>query len=592
MSVQFNEQQLQAINFYKGACNVVASAGSGKSSVLLERIKTLVHKQGEIQHTILAVTFTSKTAKELKQKLKDMNLDRVNVGTFHAICMRIMIREGVNVRGRLVPEWMAEKWFKEIDPKADKKEILSFISYQKSYMRKPNDEFVYKNSNYSEMDLRTFYQVYEENKKKENLYDFDDYLLITLDILKKSKGKYAFEFVLVDEHQDSNLVQNLMLQELCLSGNIFAVGDGKQSIYSFRGGNVEYFMNFEQYWNNPTVINLFMNYRSTNNIVEFSNRFIRPYFKHYEHYVDAKANNKQDGIIKLITTTGEAEEAIKVVDNIENKLNKGDNPEQIAVLYRLNSQSMYIENELRRRGIDYEIANDSSFFKRKEVSAIINILKLISNPHDDMAFEQIFRFRAYPLKFFSNKAFNDIRRYSGKHNISLFEALCDIDFGKEWMNNNAGEFETIIYRLRLQNDKGVRLTDIVDNIIKSFDIRNYIEEKYTNSEESDERLKSLEVLKSFVKSNNLEQFLSFIHNEINTKKGKKNVIKLMTVHASKGLEWDNVLLVGIQDGIFPHELSIESEEARLFYVAVTRSKENLYLYQVGDNKFIRQYFGK
>lgn len=587
----YNEQQLQAINFYKGACGVVASAGSGKSTVLVERIKTLVEKHKVDEEDILAISFTNKTAKELEAKLSKKGLNFVNVGTFHAVCLRIMLKEGVDVRGKLVPEWKAENWFKTIDKKPDMQDILGFIGYQKNYMRKPEDQFVYKDSNYDEETLRQFYRVYESNKKYEGLYDFDDYMLLTLDILRKNKGKYTWEFVLVDEHQDSNLIQQELLKEICTSGNMFVVGDAKQAIYGFRAGNLEYFMNFEEYWKGATIINMFMNYRSTNNVVEMSNNFIRPYFKGYAHYVDSKSFNENDGEIELLTFDNDVSEAIEVVERIDKMIKSGTDPDDIAVLYRLNAQSMYIETELKNKGIEYDITNNSSFFKRREVDAIINYLRLIHNPHDDGAMENIFKFRANPLKFFSNALFDSVRRNSGANNISLYESLITYNFEKPWQNNSASNFEKSINRLRLQHDKGVSVSVLIDNIVKLFDIEDNIQEKYSNQEEVDERIKSIAILKSFVKNNNLEQFITYVYSTNTKKKSRKNAVKLMTIHASKGLEWDNVFLVGVSDGVFPHELSEVDEEARLFYVGATRARKNFYVSQIGkDNKFIKGYF--
>lgn len=590
---KFNEQQLQAINFHKGACGVVASAGAGKTSVLLNRIKNLVDVHNEHQSDILAISFTSKTSAELKAKLEAMRLERVNVGTFHAICLRIMMKEGLNVRGKLVQEWKAENWFKEIDKKPYMEDILGFISYQKSYMRGVDDEFASKDSNYTEEELRAFYRIYESNKEAEGLYDFDDYLLICLDILQKNKGKYTFEFVLVDEHQDSNLIQNMILKEICQSGNIFAVGDPRQSIYSFRAGNLEYFMNFNKYWDNPTIINLFVNYRSTNNIVNNSNRFIAPYFKDYEHYVDTQAHNKSDGVITTKSFNDDAEEAVAIAEQIQEMIDSGKPLNDIAILYRLNSQSVFVENELKRRNIDYDVSNNGSFFKRREIAGIASYLRLIANPHDESAMEAIFRFRCHPLKFFSNKTIEKIRVYSGQSNLSMYEALVTMNHDKAWEGKSAMEFENNINKLRLQFDKGVNIKTLITNIYKTFKIEEYIIDKYNTEDEVKERIKSVETLKSFVMTDNLDEFISYIYSATEKKKAKKNAVKLMSIHASKGLEWEDVFVIGVEDMILPHERCNLAEEARLFYVAVTRSISNLYLSEIGKgNKFIVDYLKK
>lgn len=805
--MKLNKQQQEAVDHYEGACTVVASAGSGKSTVLVERIRNLVHNHSEVQTGILAITFTSKTAKELKTRLESRGLSRVNVGTFHAICMRILLREGVDVRGKLVPFYKADNWFKELDERPNTEEILSFIGYQKSYMRAPEDEFAFKDSDYSDEELRKFYRVYEDNKESEGLYDFDDYLLIALELLEKNKGKYEFNHVLVDEHQDTNLVQNLILQEVTKGNNIFAVGDPRQCfpedtpisvpnghrkissiregdivrvasgqgeyvdapvsdvikrdyvgtlielttrsgrvisatpehmiflrgvcttsqsksritftmfgekdtsehrvtvnivndsyidarritgddqdrlldniervangqetdvaiiqraslvkgvsgvyellsidnatvgmsvpalidgeivedeivevneiiydgvvydlnidtyrnymandivvhncIYSFRAGNMKYFMNFEDYWEDPKTINMTTNYRSTSNVVEKSNNMIRPYFEGYEHYRDAVAFDESSGEIELKRYSSVAEEAVKVVDMIEEKISQGVPRNEIAVLYRLNKQSVYIENELKRREIDYDVANNSSFFRRREISAIISFLRLIIDPHDENALEEIFRFRTFPLKFFSNRLFHQIRSYSGVNDLSLFEALTMFNYDRAWQRRNALSFEQSINRLRSQHDRGVPVTRLIDNIVKAFGIEQYIDEKYTDIEDANERKESLDTLKLFVKNNNLEQFVDFIYNATTKKKVRDDAVRLVTAHSAKGLEWDNVFLIGMVDGDFPHERADVEEEARLFYVAVTRPKKNLYISEIGDGSvFVEQYFNK
>lgn len=593
VKTNFNDEQIKAIQFYKGACGVVAGAGSGKTAVLINRIKNLIEVHNVAEKDILAVTFTQNTASEMKKKLKKFGIEEINVGTFHAICRKILLSEGIII-DKTLPEWEIEKCFKGIMQKIDKEDIMSFISYQKSFRRGYADEFVEKESRYLEEDLRRFYREYEELKKSKNAYDFDDQLLLALDILEKNKGKYTYEFVLVDEHQDSNMVQNLLLKELCQSGNFYAVFDAKQSIYAFRGGDPSYAMNFDKEWKDATIINLYKNYRSTNNIVTHSNRFIRPYFDSYSHYVDAEANNKKDGLITLNTYPDKESEGFDVVSKIETLIKDGEKLNDITVLYRLNSNSSFIENELKRKEIPYEIENGSNFFKRKEIKSIIGYLRLLNDIHDDMAFEDIFKTRNYPLTFLSSKVFDDIKSYSGMNDISMYEALVDMSFDKPWQKKAAIDFEKIINKLRLQVDKDISVVSLITNIVKSFKIESALQETYVNEEELQNRLESIDVLKSFVKGNNLETFISYVHNNNTKKKKKKDAVRLMSIHKSKGLEFKHTFLVGIEDGKFPHEKADLNEEARLFYVGVTRSIDNLYLSEIGmepkENQFIREYF--
>jgi DNA helicase-2/ATP-dependent DNA helicase PcrA len=260
------------------------------------------------------------------------------------------------------------------------------------------------------------------------------------------------------------------------------------------------------------------------------------------------------------------------------------------VLYRVNSQSIHIENELKNRKIDYEISGDSSFFKRKEIVGILSFLRLVQNPHDDAAFESVFNLRSYPLQFFSNGVLDSIKRYAGLHNMSLYESLISMNYDKPWQKKNVKIFEDGIEKLRLQKDKHLSVTVLIDNIVRIFQIEDWIESKYTNKVECDDRLKSLGILKSFVKNNNLDQFITYVYSGNTKKKAKKNSVKLMSVHASKGLEFKNVFLIGIEDCKFPHERADLLEEARLFYVAVTRAKESLVISEIGSgNQFVMEY---
>ena len=585
--LEFNKQQLKAINHYEGACAVIAGAGSGKSSVLVHRIKNLIDVHQVKESDILAISFTNNTATDLKKKLSEMGYNRVNIGTFHSICGRILHKNKIDVN-KLIKEWQIEKCFKDIDSKVNVKDVKSFIGYQKNYLRSYNDEFMIKDSKYSEIELRRFYKAYEVFKRKNDLYDLDDWLVKCHSLLNNIKINY--KFVLVDEHQDSNLVQNLILKQLCQSGNIFCVFDFRQAIYTFRGGNPEYCMNFDKEWNNATIINLSINYRSNDNIVDNANRFIKQYYGEYEYYSDSIANNKSNGKINVYSHNSRESESIEMIDIIQDLLQKGENPEEIAILYRLNSHSGSVENELRKRSIPYDISNDSSFFKRKEIVAIISYLRLIHNQHDDEAFENIFGIRNYPVAFFSNELLSNIKTYCGRNNFSLYEGFISYRYDKAWQKTNMNIFKDNITRLKLQYDKGTSINNLINNIKNVFKFDEYLEEKYSDDDDLLERKASVETLKTFIKGNNIEKFMAYIESASNKKKNNIDAIKLMTVHSAKGLEFNHVFIISIEDEKFPHAKSPIKDEARLFYVGVTRPKESLYLSQIGENnRFIREY---
>ena len=595
--MKFNSEQSIAIKHYTGACGVVAGAGSGKTAVLINRIENLVRVYDVPEKDILAISFTNKTATELKKKLKKMNLSNVNVGTFHAVCGRILTQEGYTIK--LIQGWQADNFLKSVDKNVNVDDVKSFISYQKNCKKSYTDTFVHKESEYNENELRAFFKAYETMKTKAGVYDFDDYLTLCLDVLQQNKGKYTFEFILVDEHQDSNLVQNKILQELCQSGNMFCLFDPRQAIYSWRAGNIEYCLNFEKYWSNPTIINLYKNYRSTKNIVDNANKFIKPYFKDYEHYVDSEAHSTSNGDIMINTYLDREIEGVAVVDKIEQLIKDGEKLSEIAVLYRMNMHSSFVENELKRRDIDYEITNDSGFFKLKEVEAILSYLRLLHNPHDDQAFETVFRSRNHPLKFIRNDVLDKARRESGVQGTSTYEAFITMDVDAK-QKRSIVEFEKVFNRLRLRvADKDTNVISLINQVVKTFNIDGGIRDNYSNKDEIKDRLNSIEVLKSFVKGSNLEQFITYVYSNNTKKKSKKNSVKLMSAHSSKGLEWDHTFVIGVEDKYFPHEKAENiSEEANLFYVSISRSKKNLHISQIGKgvsgkgNQFVLEYLGK
>jgi DNA helicase-2/ATP-dependent DNA helicase PcrA len=588
--MQFNKQQQKAIEHFKNPCAVIAGAGSGKTTVIHNRIKYLIENHNVNPKDILVISFTRNTANQLQKKLNKMKYSQVKVGTFNAICQGILRENGVNISKKIL-EWQIENCFKKIDEKADIKDIMSFISYQKNYLKTWSNDFEDKESDYTYEELRMFFKEYESFKNKNGLYDFEDDLIECYKLLSSNKNHhYSYEYVLVDEHQDSNLVQNLLLKEICKSGNIMAVFDYRQAIYTFRGGNPEYCMNFNKDWDNAIIINLDTNYRSSENIVSNANNFIKKYYGDYEYYSDSISNNKNNSNVDINTYSCKQEEGKEIVDEIERLIKDGDKLDDIAVLYRLNSHSSYVENELKQRKIPYYIENDSSFFKRTEINLIMSYLRLVDNPHDNGALDNILKSRNYPFKFFSKVTIENIKENAARKNVSLYESLISLRYSQKWETQNAKIFENNINGLKLQKDKKISIEKIIDNVKVLFKIEEFLDFKYTNIDECKERTESIETLKTFIKGNNLENFITYVYSGNDNKKKEDNCVKLMSIHASKGLEFKNVFIISIEDGKFPHDKSPLLDEARLFYVGVTRPKENLYLSQIGQgNQFIEEY---
>ena len=591
--MDFNKEQLEAINHKDGASIVIAGAGSGKTTVILNRIKNLIHNENVNQKDILVISFTAKSASELGSKLSNNFLNDVKVGTFHAICREILKNEGhTNINCQPDQYKVKTNCFEDVigrKANINLKDIMSFIGFQKNSMVKYNGDFVPKESKYTEYELRKCYENYEKYKTNNRMYDFDDQLLLCLDVVRNNPKKYCWKYVLVDECQDNNVIQNELIREWTEDSNIMVVGDFRQSIYAFRGAKPELFMNFYQYYPSTKVINLTTNYRSLNNIVDYSNKFIKGYFSDYEYYKDSISNEKVNGIISSDIFIDRKEESLKVATMVEELLKQNVKPSEIAILYRNNSHSDNIEYELGRRNVPYDITNNGSFFERKEVKGIISILRLILNLSDDEAFENVFtKLRCHPVNFFRNVLISDLKLVTGRNNQCLFEAFSDYRFDESYQNNNKKTFVDYIYRLKLQNEKGISIDKLIDNIRKMFKIDEYIESEYPTEESRKDRFESIENIKKFIKGNNLQSFIDYTM-QTNKRKHNKNAVQMMTIHGSKGLEFDNVFVVGMEDGKFPSYKADISEEARLMYVACTRPRKFLHLSSIQGNEFMEKY---
>ncbi|MBU3186635.1 ATP-dependent helicase [Clostridium estertheticum] len=588
--MEFNEQQKTIINTHGGMICVSSAAGSGKTSSLVEHINHLVNTLGESEKDIIVISFTRAAVDSLKKKLSKLSLSFVAVHTFHSLAAMILSNAGISV-SKTFPLWKVDNCFKKIAKDADTESILSWIGFQKNQGRSFNDEFVFKDSDYEDSELRVFFKAYEKEKNNENAYDFEDWILMALKELKKHSMKYRF--VINDETQDCNAL-NIQMLKLISDKNLMVIGDARQSIYGFRGSDPSFFLNFDKEFPGAKVLNLDTNYRSCKNIVEQSNNFIKPYFKEYSHYADSVSFNQENGIIGLISSMDAKEESLKIADKIQKMIIDGRDPNDIGVIYRLNKSSEFLEAELRKRKIPYDIANDSSFFKRREIKGLLGYLQLVDNVHTDGAFIDVFSLRNEPLKFMAGSVLEDVRRQAGKNDESMYETFIDFKLPNVWQQRGITEFHNNITRLVMQKDKGVSVEKLIDNVVKIFGMEKFIKDKYPNYDEQKERIASIEVLKSFVKGNNLKGFLEYANSDNIPKKKKAEGVRLMSIHRVKGLEFHTIFIVGVKDGDFPHERasSIE-EEARIYYVALTRAKQELYISQLGtDNQFINKYFNK
>ena len=588
---KLNDKQKEAVMHVDGPCLVLAGAGSGKTKVFTERIVNLINN-GVSPYNILAITFTNKAAREMRERVYNSIEEEANkifIGTFHSLGLKI-VRENASVIGysnnvtildRDDVNTLIKRFMKELNLDTDHypvKSILNKISFAKNEGLSP-EEFDKFAKAPLDMAACKVYKMYESALKRSNSVDFDDLLILPLRIFKKDKSvleKYQehFKYILVDEYQDTNMVQYDMCKLLASKyRNLFVVGDMDQSIYSFRFANYMNVINFEKDNKDAKVIVLDENYRSTNNILNAANDVIR---NNKERKEKNLWSSKGDGDkIKYIRCDNELEEASTVVRLTKELLDKGEKPSEIAVLYRTNGQSRVFEEAFLKENIPFKIVGSYFFYNRKEIKDLISYMHLIYNNNDDASLERVIN---VPRRGIGSKTIERLRSEASISDKSMFEVVSS---GKEL------GFKNLIIDLTNES-KNTDLVGLVDVILDKTGIRKELEEK--NDLESEIRLENLNEFKSIALAFqekgifSLEEFLENISlvSDKNEYKEVDDGINLMTLHSAKGLEFNDVFLVGMEEGIFPHNRSFESEseleeERRLCYVGITRAKEHLWL---------------
>lgn len=590
--MNLNAEQNEVVNTLSGNLCVLSAAGSGKTTTLIERIQNLV-SSGVNQSDILAVTFMNKASAELKTKLSSRFLCDVSVGTFHTICRDILEKHGYTKLQEKQPVLYQVK--RELEMKSGEKdlniyEVLAWIAFQKSYGISPTDTPINKTSIYKVNELLRYYKLYEEYKTKNDLYDFDDWLLLALDICQKNPYLHTWKFVSVDEFQDNNVIQAKLVDLWC-KDNLMVIGDYRQNLYSFNGSSINLILDFTKTHKDVKLVNLKTNYRSKKNIVDASNRFINPYYDKYDFNESSLSNDASDGTIEKYKFSTKQEEAKKVSSHIRNLINSGISPEDIAVLYRNNSCSDILEAELKAQNIKYTSSSSYTFLDKAEIKGIISILRLVYDTKDDESFEYLItKFRCHPLKYLSNSIISDIKNIAYEKDIPLYDAFLEMKFTKNpYQYRNRDEFVTAIKRLQALSKSNT--TDKLINIIKStFKLKEYIENKYPSSSFED-KVQTIENLKMYA-NGDLESFFKFVDNFNSNTTGsatKEGFIRLSTIHSYKGLESKYVYLIGLEEGKFPSDKAPILEEANIFYVGVTRPKEYLWVSSIGDSKFFNDY---
>ncbi len=601
-----NPQQAEAVINTEGPMLIMAGAGSGKTKVLTCRVANLLQK-GVRPYRILAITFTNKAAAEMRERVNNMSgpaAKDVWLFTFHAFCARFLRMEidklpGYGGNFAIYDTADSQNLIKQIlkemnldDKRFQPSGILSRISNAKNALQDAA-AFARQAGDFYEQKVADIYSRYEQKLQLNNALDFDDLLMLSIKLLQENKEvreKYQdrFDYLLVDEYQDTNHAQYLLTKFLAAKHrNICVVGDADQSIYGWRGADIQNILDFEKDYPDAKVIKLEQNYRSTQIILDAANAVI-------ENNTGRKpknlwTENKSGADIIYFQAVDERDEARFVIEQLQN-LQRTENKKlgDMAILYRTNTQSRIFEEMLIKSGISYNMVGGLKFYERKEIKDIIAYLRVIFNPADSLSLLRIIN---VPKRGIGDASLAKIQAYAAANNVSLFEAVSNaaaIDGLSSRFVSKLDDLAGIIFELmNLASEAPVE--DLIDRVLRDTGYLEELENERTPQAQSriDNLHELISVAQEFAASeeeNNLENFLAHVAlvSDIDDTEMGEDAITLMTLHSSKGLEFPVVFLVGMEEGLFPHartlmdETEIE-EERRLCYVGITRAKEKLFL---------------
>jgi DNA helicase-2/ATP-dependent DNA helicase PcrA len=595
-----NSPQLQAVTLPSVHALILAGAGSGKTRVLTTRIAWLISTGQVGPHGVLAVTFTNKAAKEMTARLSSLvpiNVRGMWIGTFHGLCNRLLrahFREaGLPQTFQILDSAdqlaMVKRLLKNLnidDEKYPPRELCHFINAHKEQGVRAAQAEAYDNYTQKRVEI---YAEYETQCNREGVVDFAELLLRCHELLQRNEPlrthyQQRFRHILVDEFQDTNVLQYAWLKLLAGGGaNIFAVGDDDQSIYRFRGAEVGNMRDFERDYAGANVIRLEQNYRSHGNILAAANAIIKNNRERLGKNLWTDAGDGEP--IRAFEAYSDLDEARFVVDEIRELVRDGVSPTQVAVLYRSNAQSRVIEHELFSKGVPYKVYGGLRFFERQEVKHALAYLRLLGNPDDDTAFLRVVNF---PTRGIGARSLENLQATAHQCNSSLYNAAASLT-GKA--GQTVGAFIRLIETLRTET-AGLPLPEIIEHVIE----KSGLAQHYRVEKEGQERLENLDELinaaATFVDDEGaigeggaLASFLAHASLEAGEHQAGEGqeAVQLMSVHAAKGLEFDVVFITGLEQGLFPHENSVNEgkdgveEERRLMYVAVTRARQRLYV---------------
>jgi len=578
--MELSKVQQEAVDFYRGCCNVIASAGSGKTRVLVNRIVKLIEEYDVEPGKILAITFSKKAKENMIERLTKMipeYVNFINIETFHSFGYRIVrqfTREQFEIldadwkKVKIIEEIMQSVYrTKEVDGE-EVAEILHYISVQKNQMKKPD----------TREKFGKFYKKYEDYKSAHNQLDFDDMLTKCYEILVSNEKGLAYcqdkyQFILADEMQDTNAVQYEILKLIgAKHKNVFVVDDPLQNIFQWRGSDNRFVLEFDQEWPDAKTIQLNKNYRSSLNIVRAANHFAEyiPESGHI-HYVESVADKGEFEEPHYDRFTDETTEAAEISKRVKELVDAGYHYNDIAVLTRTNAQLQYFETALYRSEIPYTVVDGLSFSDRKEIKIVLSYLRLVCDINDDEAFEYIYN---RPNRFLGSQFLQEVKRAARKEKISLFCAMSRV-IKTNWRYKSANSIYGTVKQLSGNHYKTV--ADMIADLREILDLDSYVSKDL--SENDDSKVENLNTLQSMASNyKDIKRFVSFMMKFAKEKKIDPNSVQLMTIHKSKGLEFPIVFVAGVNQGILPHGKNQNpDEEKRLMYVAITRAEKVLYV---------------
>ena len=602
-----NEPQRQAVMATDGPLLILAGAGSGKTRVLTHRTAYLIEECGVNPYNIMAITFTNKAAGEMRERIDQMvgyGSESIWVCTFHSTCVRILRRYidrlGFGTNFTIYDSDDQKTLMKdickrlEIDTKMYKEKMfLSAISSAKDELIDPIEFETRAAGDYVKRKQAQVYREYQQALKQNNALDFDDLIMKTVELFKLDKEVLAsyqdrFRYIMVDEYQDTNTAQFELIRLLALKyQNLCVVGDDDQSIYKFRGANIYNILNFEHHFPDATVIKLEQNYRSTQNILDAANAVIanNQGRKEKRLWTDNGAGDK----ITFEQLDTAAEEADFVARDIAQRVRKGEYQyKDCAILYRTNAQSRLFEERFITANIPYKIFGGVNFYARKEVKDLLAYLKTIDNGQDDLAVRRIINI---PKRGIGAASINKVALYAQEQEISFYDALCVAE-QVPGLGKAAAKIRPFVLFIQSMKAKA-KLLSVADLLQEVIETTGYVRElEAEGTDEAEARIENIDELISkavdYAEGEEAPTLNGFLENvalvaDIDSFDENSDYVVLMTLHSAKGLEFPNVYLAGLEDGLFPSYMSITSdnsqaeieEERRLAYVGITRAKKNL-----------------